>query len=122
VSPCDQAGRSLHKPKGQLRGKNALGLSRIHLKNRKSQGSVNGFYPGRPCLPLMVKLFTGVQRQGYFNQLSLLQNDDFRSASRHAKKFYRRHIIDITRIKFKHNVEVEPKGCFASGSVTRKNR
>ena len=31
--------------------------------------------------------------------LSLLQNDDFRSKSRHAKNFYRRHIVDIPRIK-----------------------
>jgi hypothetical protein len=34
-----------------------------------------------------------------FYLLSLLQNDDFRSKSRHAKNFYRRHIIDIPRIK-----------------------
>jgi hypothetical protein len=28
-----------------------------------------------------------------------VKNDDFRSKSRHAKNFYRRHIIDIPRIK-----------------------
>jgi len=33
------------------------------------------------------------------NEMSLLQNDDFRSTSRHVKNFYRRHIIDIPRIK-----------------------
>jgi len=32
-------------------------------------------------------------------QPSLLQNDDFRSTSRHVKNFYRRHIIDVPRIK-----------------------
>jgi hypothetical protein len=31
--------------------------------------------------------------------LSLLQNDDFRSKLRPAKNFFRRHIIDIPRIK-----------------------
>jgi hypothetical protein len=36
---------------------------------------------------------------GIIDMVSLLQNDDFRSKSRHAKNFCRRHIIDIPRIK-----------------------
>jgi hypothetical protein len=34
----------------------------------------------------------------WHNHLSLLQNDDFGSKSRHANNFFRRHIIDIPRI------------------------
>ncbi len=36
----------------------------------------------------------------YLAERNLLQKEDFRSKSRHAKKFYRRHLLNTLRLKF----------------------
>ena len=65
-----------------------------------------------------INAYWNTKNKVVWKQMGTLQNEDFGSKSRRVWKFCRRHIIDISRIKFLHATQRLGKKTIFQGSLT----